>query len=178
MIQELLAGPLGPILIFLLRVADVSLGTMRMLLIVRGHRVLAPVLGFFETLLWVFAVGLVVQHLASPMHVVGYAGGFAAGNYVGLLLEERLALGIATIRAVIQSGGAELAATLRDAGFGVTERDGRGKSGKVDVLYSVVPRRRVAVCMGLIDQRAPEALIVVDEPRSVRRGWQFQLRRK
>ena len=178
MIQELLAGPLGPLLIFFLRVADVTLGTLRMLLIVRNRRVLAPLLGFFETLLWVFAVGLVVQHLTSPMHVIGYAAGFAAGNYVGLLVEERLALGIATIRTVIRSGGAELAAVLREAGFGVTELVGRGKAGPVDVLYSVVPRRRVALCMGLIEERAPEALVVVDEPRSVRRGWQFPLRRK
>ena len=178
MLTELVAGPLGPLVIFFLRITDVSMATMRMLLIMRGQRVLAPVIGFFEVLIWVMAIGIVVQHLQSPLHVVGYAGGFAAGSYLGLLLEERMAFGLATVRTVVRTGGAALSAELRDAGFGVTEMVGRGREGEVEVLYSVLPRRRVARALELIERGAPDAFVVVDEPRRIRRGWLYPARKK
>jgi uncharacterized protein YebE (UPF0316 family) len=178
MLQDVVAGPAGPFVVFFLRVTDVSMATLRMLLIMRGHRFLAPLIGFFEILLWVTAIGIVVRHLDSPLHVVGYAAGFATGNYLGLLIEERLALGVATIRTVVRTGGAELALELRDAGFGVTETLGRGRDGTVEVLYSVLPRRRVGSCLSMIEERAPESFVVVDEPRTVRRGWLFPSKKK
>lgn len=178
MLPELLAGPLGPLVIFGLRLCDVTLATTRMLLIMRGQRVLAPFIGFFEVLIWIVAVGTVVQHLDSPFHMVGYAAGFAAGTFVGLLLEERMALGLATVRTVVRDGGPELAAALRDEGFGVTEMLGRGREGPVEVLYSVIPRRGVERALGIIDRGAPDSFVVVDEPRTVHRGWLFSKRRK
>jgi uncharacterized protein YebE (UPF0316 family) len=178
MLQELVAGPAGPVVVFLLRATDVSMATIRMLMIMRGHRYLAPLIGFIEILLWVTAIGIVVQHLQSLPHVVGYAAGFATGNFLGLLIEERLALGAATVRTVVRHGGAKLAVELREAGFGVTETLGRGRDGTVEVLYSVLPRRRVERCLAVIDERAPESFVVVDEPRTVRRGWLFPARKK
>ncbi len=178
MLAELVAGPLGPLVVFFLRVTDVSMATLRMLLIMRNRRLLAPVIGFFEILIWVTAIGIVVQHLQSPLHVVGYAGGFAAGSFLGLLLEERLALGLATVRTVVRSGGGELSAELRDAGFGVTEMVGRGREGDVEVLYSVLPRRRVGQALELIDRGAPDSFVVVDEPRRVQRGWLYPMKKK
>jgi uncharacterized protein YebE (UPF0316 family) len=167
----LLAGPMGPLLIFLLRILDVSLSTVRMLLMVRGRRLLVPLLGFAEVLVWIFAVGGVVSNLDSPLLMVAYAAGFAAGNWVGLWIEERMALGLATVRTVVREGGSTVAAALRDEGLGVTEQTGRGREGPVDVLYSVLPRRRVAPALRLIDELAPESFVVVSEPRAVRRGW-------
>ncbi|MDA0329406.1 MAG: DUF2179 domain-containing protein [Gemmatimonadetes bacterium] len=178
MLQELVAGPFGPLLVFVLRATDVTMATMRMLLIVRNHRIIAPIIGFFEILVWVAAIGIVVQHLNSPLHIIGYAAGFACGNYLGLLLEERLALGLATIRTVVRSGGPELAAELRDGGFGVTEMAGQGREGTVEVLYSVIPRRNVDRCLAIIDRGAPDSFVVVDEPRLIRRGWLYQKRKK
>ena len=178
MLQELLGGPFGPLAIMALRATDVTMATTRMLLIVRGRRGIVPIIGFFEILIWVTAVGTVVQHLDSPLHVVGYASGFALGNYLGLLLEERMALGLATVRTMVKTGGPALAAELREQGFGVTEMEGRGKDGVVDVLYSVAPRRVVGRCVDLINARAPESFVVVDEPRAVHRGWQFPRRKK
>lgn len=178
MLQELLAGPAGPIIIFFLRLTDVSMATVRMLLIVRGRRMLVPVIGFFEILIWVVAVGTVVQHLGSPLHIIGYAAGFATGNVMGLLIEERMALGLATVRTMVKSGGAELAADLREEGFGVTEMVGQGREGTVEVLYSVLPRKFVSRCVALIDAAAPESFVVVDEPRSVYRGWQFPQKKR
>jgi uncharacterized protein YebE (UPF0316 family) len=178
MLQELLAGPLGPLVIFFLRVTDVSMATMRVLLIVRNAKLLVPLIGFFEVLLWVVAIGAVVQNLTSPLHLVAYAGGFATGNYVGLVIEERVALGLATIHTVVKSGGAELAEALRGAGFGVTETYGMGRTGPVDVLFSVIPRRHIGAAVRMIDASAPNAFVVVDEPRAVRRGWLFPARKK
>lgn len=178
MLQEIVASPFGPLAVFLLRVTDVSMATLRMLLIIRGRRFLAPLIGFFEILIWVTAIGIVVQHLNSPLHVVGYAAGFASGSFLGLMLEERLALGLATIRTMVRSGGPELSAELREAGFGVTEMVGRGKEGAVEVLYSVLPRRRVAEALKIINAGAPDSFVVVDEPRGVHRGWLYPAKKK
>lgn len=176
MLPELLAGPVGPVVIFFLRVTDVSMATVRTLLIVRNAKLLVPVIGFFEVMIWVFAVGTVVQNLTSPWHIVGYAGGFATGNVVGLLIEERLALGLATVWTMVKGGGAALAGSLREGGFGVTELDGRGRDGAVEVLCSVLPRRQVAPYVRAVDRNAPDSFVIVDEPRAVRRGWLFPRR--
>lgn len=178
MFQELLAGPAGPVVIFFLRISDVSLATVRMLLMVRNRKLLVPILAFFEVSIWVFAVATVVQHLSSPWHLMGYAGGYATGNIVGMLIEERLALGLATVRTMVADGGAELAATLRVSGYAVTEMAGRGRDGAVEVLYSVMHRRRVAPYVRMVNEGAPDSFVVVDEPRAVHRGWLFPLRKK
>jgi uncharacterized protein YebE (UPF0316 family) len=178
MIQDLITSPWGPLFVFCLRIADVSMATMRMILIFRNHKILVPIIGFFEVLIWVFAVGVVVQHLGSPLHLLGYAGGFAAGNVVGLLIEERLALGLATVQTIVRNGGDALAAVLRNAGFAVTEMDARGREGPVSHLYSAIPRKRVPAYLDTLDAEAPDAFVIVEEPRTVRRGWMFPARRK
>jgi len=173
MIHELLAGPFGPLLIFCLRVTDVSLATMRVLLMVRNAKLVVPLIGFFEVSIWVVAVSAVVQNLTSPLHVIGYAGGFATGTFVGMLIEERLAMGLATVRTMVKHGGAELATTLRQGRFAVTEMDGRGRDGPVEVLYSVIARRKVAPYIDTVRKAAPDSFLVVDEPRAVRGGFLF-----
>lgn len=175
---ELFGGPIGPILIFLLRIVDVSLATTRMLLIVRGHRVLVPVIGFLEVLIWVFAVGNTIEFLTSPLHVVGYAAGFATGNMVGLWVEERLAIGLATVRIISRYEGVELADALREAGYGVTEFRGQGREGPVEVVFTAVRRAQVPEVMRHVEKWSPDAFVTVEEPRAVHRGWMFQGRRK
>jgi len=176
MLPNLLAGPYGPLVIFLLRVTDVSMATVRTLLIVRNAKLLVPLIGFFEVMIWIFAVGTVVQNLASPWHLIGYAGGFAMGNVAGLFIEERLALGLAMVWTMVRGGGPALAGTLREKGFGVTELDGRGRDGAVEVLCSVIPRRLVAPYVKTVDREAPTSFVIVDEPRAVRRGWKHPRR--
>jgi uncharacterized protein YebE (UPF0316 family) len=178
MLSSLLAGPDGPIVIFFLRISDVSLATIRMLLMVRNNKVLVPILAFFEVSIWVFAVATVVQHLSSPWHLLGYAGGYATGNVVGMLIEERLAIGLATVRTMVKEGGATLAASLRESGFAVTEMAGKGRDGNVEVLYSVIRRRRVTPYVRMVNTSAPDSFVVVEEPRGVHRGWLFPLRKK
>jgi uncharacterized protein YebE (UPF0316 family) len=177
-IAELFAGPWGPLVIFALRIVDVSLATLRMLLAVRGQRVIVPLIGFFEVLIWLFAAGSAIRYLNSPLHVLGYAGGFAAGTAVGLWVEEKLAFGLATVRIISAHGGVEVADALRDEGFGVTEFAGEGREGRVEVVYTVAKRAQIKGILRIVDLWDPAAFVTVEEPRSVRRGWLLQSRRK
>ncbi len=176
--EALLMSSVGPLLIFFMRIADVSLATLRMLLIMRNARLWAPVIGFFEVLIWILAAGTAIQHLQSPWHVLGYAGGFAAGNLVGLLLEERLAFGFASVQVFTQSRGAELANALRNLGHGVTQLEGRGRDGSVDLVLSVVRRRDLPKVSAVIGDLAPDSFLSVEIPMAIRQGWMFPKRRK
>ena len=165
------ALPYGPFLLFALRIVDVSLGTLRTMIIVRGRRAAAAALGFVEVLVWVVAAGSALQHLDSVWHVVAYAGGFAAGNYVGILLEGGLALGTVVVRAIIpDEADGRTARRLRESGYSVTEIDGRGREGPVDVLNTVVARREAARVIETIETHAPRSFVTVEELRTTRRG--------
>jgi uncharacterized protein YebE (UPF0316 family) len=168
---ELFAGPWGPLLIFLLRIVDVSMGTMRMLFIVRGARVPASTIAFFEILIWVVAAGAAVNNLGSPLHLIGYAGGFATGTLVGVEVEKRLALGIATVQAFSRGSVSELEAVLRSQGFGVTKVIGEGEQGEVSILSIISRRREVPQIIDDIEAFDPDAFIAVYDDTHVRRGW-------
>lgn len=171
MLELLFAGPWGPLIIFALRVSDVSLGILRTLLAVRNVRVAVPVIGFFEVLIWIFAVGAAIGNLSSPLHLLGYAGGFAAGNVVGMWIEEKLAFGLAIVRVISTGNGNDLAEALREKGFGVTQSAGFGRSGSVEILDSVVKRRHVPKVLKVIDHLAPTSFVMIEEPRLIRQGW-------
>jgi uncharacterized protein YebE (UPF0316 family) len=172
-LDVLFAGPWGPLLIFGLRIVDVSMATIRMLLIMRNQKVLVPLIGFFEVLIWIVAVGSAIRNLDSVWHVLGYAGGFATGSLVGIKLEEWLAVGLASIQVISQHGGVELAEALRGRGFGVTEFAGQGREGKVEVVQTVVLRRQIREVLEEVDRWDPDAFVSVEEPRTIRRGWMF-----
>lgn len=174
---ELFAGVWGPIIIFGLRIIDVTLATLRMLLTMRDARRIVPLIGFFEALVWVLAVGTAIQNLHSVWHVLGYSGGFAAGTLAGLWVEGKLAVGLATVRVICQANGEEVADGLRDRGFGVTEFQGTGRRGKVEMIYTLVKRRQIRDVLRTVETLAPDAFISVEEPRTIRRGWLFGRRR-
>jgi uncharacterized protein YebE (UPF0316 family) len=125
-----------PLLIFAARVFDVTLGTLRIIFTSRGLRNLAPVLGFVETFVWIIAVSSLVKHAQNVAAYIGYAGGFAAGTFVGMMIENKLAVGTITIRAIIRRDPKELIQSLADAGFGITSVDGQGATGDVKIIYS------------------------------------------
>ncbi len=177
-LELLFAGPWGPLVIFGLRIIDVSMATMRMLLAVRGQRLIVPFIGFFEVMIWLFAAGSAIRFLDSPLHVVGYAGGFAMGTVVGLWVEEKLAFGLATVRVISSRPAGSLAESLREHGHGATEFAAAGRQGPVEVVYSVARRGEIKNIMKLIDQWDDRAFVTVEEPRAVRRGWLLQKRRK
>ena len=159
-----------PLLIFLARVFDVTLGTLRIIFTSRGLRNLAPVLGFVETFVWIIAVSSLVKHAQNVVAYVGYAGGFAMGTFVGMLIENRLAMGTLTIRAIIRRDPKELIESLHNAGFGVTAVDGRGSTGEVKIIYSTVKRADLPVIIDIFHQILPGAFLSVEEVRSTEQG--------
>jgi uncharacterized protein YebE (UPF0316 family) len=120
-----------------------------------------------EVLIWIVAVGQALQHLDSVYHVIGYAGGFAAGTYVGIAAERLIALGKVVVRAIIpdEADGAT-ARALREEGYAVTELDGRGREGPVDVLNTVVSRKEAPRVIDAIEARVPRSFITVEELRT------------
>ena len=177
--DAIFALPIGALLIFCLRVIDVSMATFRTILAVRGERGLAAAIGFVEVLIWITAVGQALQHVDSPLHLLGYAGGFATGNYVGVWLEERLALGLSVLHAVTRLESQEvndttsmlLADRLRDAGYAVTQIEGRGRDGNVGLLKIVVPRRRVHAVHELLRDYDPDVFVTTEEVLATRGGY-------
>lgn len=175
---ELLSAPIGALLIFLLRIVDVSLATVRLLMSVRGRKLVAASLGFIEILIWITAVGTALQNMSSWMHVVAYSGGFAAGTFVGLTIEEKLAFGLAILWITSRHSGVELAEALRSMGFGVTQSTGQGREGAVQMLSTAVRRRDLRKVLKEIERWDPQAFVVVEEPKAIHRGWLFSQRRK
>jgi uncharacterized protein YebE (UPF0316 family) len=123
-----------PFLIFIARIADVSIGTMRLIFVSRGFKYLAPVVGFFEVLIWLLAIGQIMKNLSNPLCYIGYAGGFAMGNYVGMLIAEKLSLGVVLIRVITKMDALQLVEHLNSKDYGVTSIDGHGSSGEVKVV--------------------------------------------
>jgi uncharacterized protein YebE (UPF0316 family) len=159
-----------PLLIFIARVADVSLGTVRVIFIARGLKYFAPVVGFFEIIIWLLAIGQIMQHLSSPLCYIAYAGGFATGNYVGMWIAEKLSLGVVLIRVITSKDASELLEYLRTAEYGVTSVDAQGSSGKVQVVFTIVRRREVASVVNLIKQFNPKAFYTIEEVGFVEEG--------
>jgi uncharacterized protein YebE (UPF0316 family) len=159
-----------PVLILLARVADVTLGTLRIIFVSRGKRHLAPVLGFFEVLIWIVAIGQLVQHLHSSTSYLGYAAGFAAGNFIGMLVEDRLAIGTMIVRTILDVGGDEVMKRLHAAGYGVTRVDGRGATGPVQLIYTVVQRKHLKDVVRIIHSVHPTAFLSVEDVRSTEEG--------
>src|SRR5687767_2375046 len=168
--NALFASPYGALLIFCLRIVDVSCDTMRVLFTVRGKRAIAGFLGFFQAMIWIFAVGSVIKHLGSWMHILGYAGGYATGTMVGITIEQAVAYGVSTVRIISRTGGVEIAEALRDCGYGVTEFGGFGREGPVEIVNSVVHRNDLDQVMAIIDKYDKDAFVTVEDPKILRGG--------
>lgn len=161
---------LGGLLIFVARVVNVSMATVRTLLGMRGQKRLATAISFFESLIFILVVSRVLQDVGNIWNVLGYSGGFAAGTLVGLAVEERLALGYAMVQAISQDHGEEIASALRGAGYGVTEMIGEGLRGTVHVVTTVVKRRDIPSVMGRVSEADERAFVTVDDASRVYRG--------
>ena len=165
------AGLASALLIFSLRIVDVSAATLRLLFIFRGQKALAWVMGIFQAVVFVLAISKVLTDLDNPWNMVGYAAGFATGTVVGMWLEERLAVGYAHVRVISPRQGPAVAKALRQAGFAVTELAGRGRDGTVTVLNLSITRRQLPEVRRIATQVDPNAFITVEEIRPLRRGY-------
>ncbi len=164
---------LGGLLIFCLRLTDVTLGTLRILMTVRGRKPLAALIGFIEVTIFVVAISHVIRNATNIWSVLGYSGGFAAGTVVGMTIEERLALGFTVVRIISSDIRNRLAEALRALGFGVTEMTGHGLRGEVEVLEVVVQRHDLPKVLQTIDHVDSKAFVTVEETRRVYRGYRL-----
>lgn len=169
-LDAVFATPLGALLICLLRIVDVSCDTMRVIFAVRGRRFFAGALGFFQAMIWIIAVSGALRHLDSILHIIGYAGGYALGTFVGVTIEQAVAYGWATIRIVSRAAGVEIAEALREKGFGVTEFGGFGREGNVEIVNTAVHRAQIEHVLEIVDRHDRNAFVTVEEPKLLRGG--------
>lgn len=148
-----------------------SLDTVRVLFVVRGRKAIAWVLGFCQSAVFVVAITRVLANLNNPLTVLGYAAGFATGNVLGMLVEERLAIGHLQLQIVSQHHGAALAKALRGRGYGVTEISARGKDGSVRLLTASILRKDLADARRIVHETDEEAFITSEGVRPIRRGF-------
>lgn len=180
-----------PLLIFFARMTDVTLMTLRIIFVSRGKRYLAPLLGFVEVFIWIAVVSQVIRGANNLVAYLAYAAGFAAGNYIGIYIENRLAIGTLVVRAIVQAGprseGAgpakggtdprstgstaeELVARLHEAGYGVTTVDGQGATVPVKLVYTVIKRKDLKQVMEILHEFEPRPFVTVEEVRSAEQG--------
>lgn len=162
---------LGAGMIFLMRVSDMTLDTLRVLVVMRGKKSIAWVLGFCQSAIFVLAISTVLSNLDNPLNMIGYAAGFATGNVVGMWIEERLAIGHLHLRIISSRRGAAIAEALRAEGYAVTEIPARGKDGTVSLLAISVLRKNAGKVQDLIRTIDDEAFITAEDVRPLRRGF-------
>ncbi len=159
-----------PGLIFLARVMDVTIGTIRIVMVSKGHKFWAPILGFFEILIWLIAITKIIQNLDNWICYVAYAAGFATGNYVGLLIEEKMALGIVKLQIITRKEASKLIENLTNAGYGITHHSAKGSNENVSIIYSIIKRSEISKVEGIINATNPKAFYSVEDIKFVNEG--------
>lgn len=165
-----------PLLIFISRIFDVSIGTVRIIMVSRGYRFFAPILGFFEVLIWLIAIGQIMKNLTNVVCYIAYAGGFGMGTYVGMLIEDKLAMGVCAIRIITRQDTSEMAEQLQASGCGVTIVDAEGATGKVKIIFTIVKRKEASKVIEIIKKFNPNAFFSIEEIRSVDKGVFFPVK--
>lgn len=151
--------------IFMARIVDVSLGTLRIIFLTRGLKYMAAVLGFAESLIWIIAISQIMNNVNNIFAYLAFAAGFASGNVVGVWLEEKIALGCLVVRIITARESGALLEGLRSSGFAVTNIDAEGEHGQVDLLFTIVRRKELPKVTALIRQYNPSATYTVEDVR-------------
>ncbi len=151
------------VLVFAARTLDVSVGTLRIIMVSKGKSVLAAILGFFESLIWIFAIAQLISNLTNPLYYIAFASGFAFGTYVGVIVEQKIALGTLLVRIISDKDCSELINTLRAKGYGVTNLEAQGKNGFVNIFYTVIHRSANDDVLRTIKDFNPDIFFTVEE---------------
>ncbi|TAL61759.1 MAG: DUF2179 domain-containing protein [Bacteroidetes bacterium] len=168
--SDLFSYVLMPLLIFMARICDVSIGTMRIIFVSKGKRNIAPILGFFEVLIWITAISKIMQNLDNYVNYIAYAAGFATGNFVGMIIEEKLAMGIMMIRVFAHERGSELVQILNVSGYGATAVEAHGARKKVHLIYTIVQRNELANVLDVITKFNPKTFYTIEDVKAVNEG--------
>src|SRR5690606_35818603 len=168
--SDFFAWVILPLLIFFFRICDVSLGTIRVIFIAKGLKYIAPIIGFFEVIIWLLAIGQVMNNVSNVACYIAYGGGFAAGTLLGMTVEERLSIGTVVVRVISNEDISGLLLFLRAHSFGVTIADGEGSKGKVKIILSVIKRQDLEEVVRGIQHHLPGTFYSVEEIKSVAEG--------
>jgi uncharacterized protein YebE (UPF0316 family) len=155
MVEAFLASPLFglvvlPFMIFCARVCDMSLDTIRVIFMSKGIKYLPAIIGFFEVIIWLVAIGQVMNNLTNVVCYIAYGAGFATGTIVGMAIEEKLSLGLTSVRIITKDDPFELMQFLRSHNYGVTSIDGEGGTGRVKMVFTIIKRQDLAHVVGII----------------------------
>jgi uncharacterized protein YebE (UPF0316 family) len=156
-----------PALIFLARVCDVSINTVRIIFVMHGKKLLAPLLGFFEAFIWLLAIRQIITNIDAFYSYFAYAGGFATGTFLGMVIEEKLALGRVVVRVITQNPAEQLTAFLKEKGYRYSNLDAESNDGKVNVLFTVVKRDELPNYINIIKKYNPQAYYTVESVKKV-----------
>lgn len=159
-----------PVLIFCSRICDVSLGTIRIIFVSRGRKFLAPLLGFFEVMIWLVVISQVLRNMTNIVMFVAYAAGFAMGNFVGIFIEEKLAIGFSAIRIIGNKHMDKIIEDMKKSRYGITCQEGRGSQGPVTVIYSMVKRGEIKKIISIINQHNPHAFYSIEDAKMANEG--------
>lgn len=159
-----------PLLIFVARIMDVTIGTLRIIVVARGQKYFAPLLGFIEVLIWILALGGIMNNLNNPMAFFAYAAGYAAGNYVGIVLEEKLAMGNVIVQVITKKRAGDLIRVLKARKYRITHLLAKGNEGEVSVIYVLVKRKNLQRLSARIKKMHPKAFFSIEDVRYVSEG--------
>lgn len=167
---DYLSWVIFPIIIFLARTADTTLGTLRTIMISKGRRNIVRIVGFFEVLIWIVAISQLMKHFTNVFCYLAWAGGFTMGSYLGFLIENKIALGQRMLRIITALDPAPFFEALKEQNQGYTAVDGQGSKGPVKVIYVAVNRKNLQTITSLIDVHLPNTFVSVEEIVDTRSG--------
>jgi len=159
-----------PLLIFLARITDQTIGTLRLVFLSKGYKTIAPILGFFESLIWILIVREVITNISDPLCFVAYAAGFATGSYIGLIIEEKLSIGNVIARVILPNEDPALVDAFRQQNFGFTLIDGEGRNGKVKIIFVVLDRVNLPKFLDVLNNVNPHAFYSIEDVKQVKEG--------
>jgi uncharacterized protein YebE (UPF0316 family) len=159
-----------PLLIFFARVCDMSLDTIRVIFMSKGIQYLPAIIGFFEVIIWLVAIGQVMNNLTNAVCYIAYGAGFATGTFVGMAIEEKLSLGLTSVRIITKEDPKELMQFLRSHNYGVTSIDAEGGTGRVKMVFTIIKRHDLQHVVGIVKDFHPNAFYSIEDVKSVAEG--------
>lgn len=156
-----------PLLIFLARISDVTIGTLRIVMVSKGQKLIAPMLGFFEVIIWLITMSKIIQNIDNWVAYIAYGAGFATGNYIGLIIEEKLAVGIVQLQIITRKSAENLIAKLKAGGYGITHHEAQGSNEKVAVIYTIIKRNEINKVLGIMHTYNPNAFYSIEDVKMV-----------
>ena len=156
-----------PLLIFVARIGDVSINTLRIMFMMNGKKGIVPILGFFEAMIWLMAIGQIFQNVNNPLSYIAYAGGFAMGTFVGMTLDEKLALGRVLVRVITPHPLPELIEFMKNRNYRFTNVGAEGRYGKVNLLFTVMKRDQLKEFISTVKSVDEKAFYTIESVKRV-----------